>query len=123
ASGIKLVDALAIVEKIMSNEMVKRTLQEAEKQVMEGISLSIPLAESGVFPPMVHHMVKIGEETGNMEEMLDKIAEYYDEEVEMATQSLLAALEPLIIILMALVVVPIILAVMMPMYSLYDAIG
>lgn len=123
ASGIKLVDALTIVEKIMSNEMVKRTLREAEKQVMEGISLSIPLAESGVFPPMVHHMVKIGEETGNMEEMLDKIAEYYDEEVEMATQALLAALEPLIIILMALVVVPIILAVMMPMYSLYDAIG
>lgn len=123
ASGIKLVDALAIVEKVVANEIVKRTLREAQKQVMEGISLSIPLAESGVFPPMVHHMVKIGEETGNMEDMLDKIAEYYDEEVEMATQSLLAALEPLIIVLMAVVVVPIILAVMMPMFSLYDAIG
>ena len=57
-----------------------------------------------------------------MEEMLDKIADYYDEEVEMATQSLVAALEPLIIVVMALIVVPIILAVMMPMFSLYNAI-
>ena len=55
--------------------------------------------------------------------MLNKIAEYYDEEVEMATQSLLAAMEPLIIIIMALIVVPIVLAIMMPMYSLYDSIG
>lgn len=87
-----------------------------------GIPLSKPLEESEVFPPMVYHMIGIGEETGNMEEMLDKIADYYDEEVEMATQSLVAALEPLIIVVMALVVVPIILAVMMPMFSLYNAI-
>lgn len=72
---------------------------------------------------MVYHMIEIGEETGNLEDMLDKVASYYDEEVEMATQSLLAAMEPLIIIVMALVVVPIVLAIMMPMYSLYDSIG
>ena len=58
-----------------------------------------------------------------MEDMLDKIAAYYDEEVEMATQSLLAAMEPLIIIVMAVIVVPIVLAIMMPMYSLYNNIG
>lgn len=122
ASGIALVDALIIVERIMSNEIIKQVLRKAEKDVTQGISLSEPLEQSGVFPPMVYHMISIGEETGNMEEMLDKIADYYDEEVEMATQSLLAALEPLIIVLMALVVVPIILAVMMPMFSLYNSI-
>ena len=123
ASGIAVVDAIEIVSKIMTNEVVKQVLQKAQKQVMEGISLSVPLSESGVFPPMVYHMVKIGEETGNMEDMLDKIADYYDDEVEMATQSLVAAMEPLIIIVMAVVVVPIILAVLMPMFSLYDAVG
>lgn len=122
ASGISLVDAIVIVERIMSNEIVKQVLKKAEKDVTQGIPLSVPIADSGVFPPMVYHMIKIGEETGNMEDMLDKIADYYDEEVEMATGALLAAMEPLIIVLMALIVVPIILAVMLPMFTLYDAI-
>ncbi len=122
ASGISLVDAIVIVERIMSNEIVKQVLKRAEKDVTQGIPLSVPLADSGVFPPMVYHMIKIGEETGNMEDMLDKIADYYDEEVEMATGALLAAMEPLIIIIMALVVIPIVLAVMMPMFSLYNSI-
>lgn len=121
-SGIRMVDAIHIVGQIMTNEAVRRVLERAEEDVTHGIPLSKPLEESGVFPPMVYHMIGIGEETGNMEEMLDKIADYYDEEVEMATQSLVAALEPLIIVVMALVVVPIILAVMMPMFSLYSAI-
>ncbi|MGN0426423.1 MAG: type II secretion system F family protein [Agathobacter sp.] len=122
ASGIPLVDALGIVEKLMKNAIVKQVLIKAQKEVSEGVALSRPLESSGVFPPMVYHMVRIGEETGNMEDMLDKISEYYDEEVEMATQALLAAMEPLIIIIMALVVVPIVLAIMMPMYSLYNSI-
>lgn len=122
-SGIQLVDALHLVAEMMSNQIVKHALYKAEEEVTRGIALSKPLADSGVFPPMVYHMIEIGEETGNMEEMLDKVAEYYDDEVEMATQSLLAALEPLIIVVMACVVVPIVLAIMMPMYSLYDSIG
>ena len=68
-------------------------------------------------------MIEIGEQTGNMEDMLDKIADYYDDEVEMATESLMAALEPIIIVIMAVVVVPIILAIMLPIYSMYDSIG
>ena len=108
---------------MMKNEVVKAALKEAQEEVSRGIPLSKPLEQSGVFPPMVYHMIEIGEETGNMEDMLDKIAAYYDEEVEMATQSLLAAMEPLIIIVMAVIVVPIVLAIMMPMYGLYDNIG
>lgn len=123
ASGISLVDAIEIVTKIMKNEVVKRAMEKAQKEVVHGIPLSQPLEDTGVFPPMVYQMIRIGEETGNMEDMLDKIAEYYDEEVEMATESLVAVLSPMIIILMAVVVVPIILAVMMPMFSLYNSIG
>lgn len=123
ASGIQMVDAIHLVAEMMSNEIVKRALKKAEEEVTRGIPLSKPLAECGCFPPMVYHMIEIGEETGNMEEMLDKVAEYYNEEVEMATQSLMAAMEPLIIVIMAVVVVPIVLAIMMPMYTLYDNIG
>lgn len=123
ASGLTLVDSVKIVEKIMTNAVVKQAMKKAQKDVEMGIPLSDPLEESGVFPPMVYHMIRIGEETGNMEEMMMKIANYYDEEVEMATQSLMSAMEPLIIIIMAVVVVPIILAVLMPMFSMYNAVG
>ena len=123
ASGITLIDAIGIIEKIMGNEVVKRALHHAQEEVEVGTPLSVPLEESGVFPPMGYHMVSIGEETGNMEAMLDKIADYYEDEVEMATQSLLAVLEPLIIIMMAVIVVPIILAIMMPMFSMYNQLG
>ena len=122
-SGIQLVDALNLVTEMMKNQIVKSALKKAQEEFSRGIPLSKPLDESGVFPPMVYHMIEIGEETGNMEDMLDKVAEYYDEEVEMATQSLLAVMEPMIIIIMAVIVVPIVLAIMMPMYSLYDSIG
>lgn len=123
ASGIQLVDAIRLVAEMMSNAIVKHALEKAQQEVTRGISLSKPLADSGVFPPMVYHMIEIGEETGNMEDMLDKVSEYYEDEVEMETQSLLAAMEPLIIIIMACVVVPIVLAIMMPMYTLYNNIG
>lgn len=123
ATGIPLTDSVGIVEKTVKNAMVRETVRRARKQVIEGIPLSNPLEESGVFPPMVYHMIRIGEETGNMEEMLDKIAAYYDEEVEMATEALVSAMEPLIIVVMAVTVLPIILAVLMPMFNLYSAIG
>ena len=122
-SGVQLVDALRLVTEMMGNAVVKQALKDATEEVSRGIPLSKPLADSGVFPPMVYHMIEIGEETGNMEDMLDKVAAYYDEEVESATEALLAAMEPLIIIVMAVIVVPIVLAIMMPMYSLYDSIG
>lgn len=123
ASGITLVDAIEIIAKIMGNEIIKRAMMKAQKDVTQGVAFSVPLQDSGVFPSMVYHMVKIGEETGNMEEMLDSIADYFDEEVENATSALVTAMEPMIIIVMAGIVVPIILAIMLPMLSLQNAIG
>ena len=90
---------------------------------MKGIPLSEPLQSSGIFPPMVYHMTGIGEETGNIEEMLSKLADYYDEEVEITTQSILAAMEPLIIVFMALIVGTLVIAVLMPMRTMYDGLG
>lgn len=119
-SGIPIVRTVDIVSHLMENAVLRKALEEAKIEVERGVSLSKPLEYSGVFPPMVYHMIGIGEETGNMEEMLDKIADYYDEETQMATETLMAALEPAIIILMAILVFPIILAIMMPMLSVYQ---
>ncbi|MBR4608126.1 MAG: type II secretion system F family protein [Lachnospiraceae bacterium] len=123
SSGMALVEAIHITGKIMTNAVVQAALVKAEQDVTQGFPLSVPLMESEVFPVMVPQMVKIGEETGSLDEMLSKIANYYDEEVEIATEALVAAMEPLIIIVMAGTVVPIILAVLMPMFSLYSALG
>lgn len=121
ASGMPLISALDITAKIMDNEIIKRSLQAAREEVSRGVPLSQPLEASGIFPPLVYHMTQIGEETGNMESMLNKIADYYDEEVEIATKSLAAAMEPLVIVILALIIGVIVMAVMMPMMGLYGA--
>jgi type IV pilus assembly protein PilC len=123
ASGISLNTATELSAKQMSNRVVQRVMESAKDDVERGVPLSRPIQASGIFPPMVYHMLQIGEETGNMETMLDRVADYYDEEVEMATEALTSAMEPLLIIMMAVIVVPIILAILMPMFSIYSAIG
>ena len=123
AAGISTTECLDTVSKIINNIHYKNAMQKAKEEVMKGIPLSEPLAASEVFPPMVYHMTGIGEETGNMEEMLNKLADYYDEEVEITTQSVLAAMEPLIIVFMALIVGTLVIAVLMPMRTMYDGLG
>ncbi|MBH1939781.1 type II secretion system F family protein [Mobilitalea sibirica] len=120
AAGIPLMDAIDITARTMDNILIKKMLMQSKEEVARGVPLSIPLMSSGIFPPMVYHMTKIGEETGNIEVMLNKIADYYDEEVEVATQALVAAMEPLIIIIMAVVVGGLILAILQPMFSMYE---
>lgn len=122
AAGIPLVEAIDITAGTMTNYYFKKALLDAKESVIAGVPLSVPLKECGLFPPMVHHMTRIGEESGNMEEMLGKLADYYEEEVEIATQSLMAALEPLIIIVLAVIVGTIIGAVMMPMVTMYEGL-
>lgn len=121
-SGVSLVEAVQIVANTMNNVYFKEALQDAADQVAIGMPLSRPLEESGLFPPMVYHMLRIGEESGSSEEMLDKLADYYDEEVEMAVQSLMAALEPMIIIILAVVVGGLVAACMAPMITMYQAL-
>jgi type IV pilus assembly protein PilC len=123
AAGIPMIEAIAITSRTMDNMVVRNALQDAKEDVAKGISLSVPLKKSGIFPPMVWHMTKIGEETGNIEAMLDKVADYFDEEVETTTQSLMAFMEPIIIVVLALVVGVLIMAIMQPMFSMYDGFG
>lgn len=121
-SGVPLVEAVDIVSDTMTNIWFKEALKSAVEQIMIGVPLSQPLQECGLFPPMVYHMMRIGEEAGSTEEMLNRLADYYEEEVEMAVQSLMAAMEPAIIIVLAGVVGILIGAVMAPMVSMYAAL-
>ena len=121
-AGVPLIEAVDIVSGVMSNIYFKEAMQDAREEITIGMPLSRPLQESGLFPPMVYQMIRIGEESGNTEEMQDKLADYYDEEVEMSVQSLMAAMEPLIIIVLAVVVGGLIAACMMPMMQMYTAL-
>ena len=121
-SGISTIDALETTSKIVNNIHYTNAMLKAREEVMKGVPLSEPLEASGIFPPMVYHMTGIGEETGNVEEMLEKMADYYDEEVEMTTQSVLAAMEPLIIVFMALVVGTLVIAVISPIGAMYNGL-
>lgn len=122
-AGIPMMDALDNVAKTMKNVLYRDELLRAKDEVSKGIPLSEPLKRGGMFPPMVVHMLSIGEETGEIEAMLDKLADYYDEEVEMSTQTILAFMEPVIIIFMAVIVVILIGAIMGPMLTLYNDVG
>lgn len=122
AAGITLVDAVEITAKVIGNVIVRTTLEETVDEIKRGVPLSVPLRDSGVFPPMVYQMTRIGEETGNVEGMLEKIADYYEEEVETATAALTSMLEPLIIVVLGVLVGFILLAIYMPMLSMYSAI-
>lgn len=122
AAGLPMTACLDIIAGIMKNVHYANAFLKAKEEVMKGIPLSEPLRREGIFPPMVYHMTGIGEETGNIETMLEKLADYYDEEVEMTTQSILAAMEPLIIVFMALVVGTLVIAVIMPIGTMYEGL-
>lgn len=122
-AGIPMIDAVDSVAKTMTNILYRDELLRAKEEIAKGIPLSEPLKVGGMFPPMVVHMMSIGEETGEIEEMLDRLADYYDEEVEMTTQNVVALLEPMIIIFMAIIVLILIAAIMGPMLMIYNNAG
>ena len=122
-SGVPVVDALDIVADVLANRVIRKAVRGCREEVMQGIPMSEPLEASGIFPPMLTHMLKIGEDTGTTESMLDKVAEFYEDEVEEATRNLTTAMEPMIIILLAVLVGGILGAVMMPMLAIYQNAG
>ncbi len=123
ASGMSLIEAIDITAKTMKNVIIKESLMEAKEEVTKGMPLSAPLYEAGIFPVLICQMIKIGEETGNLESMLDRLADYYDEEVENATQALSAAMEPAIICVLAVLVGGIVAAVYSPILTMYQSVG
>lgn len=123
AAGVPLVDAVEIVSNVMPNVYFKEALQDCKNEIIIGQPLSRPLEQCGLFPPMVYHMTRIGEETGATEEMLAKQADYYEEEVEAAVASFMAAMEPVIIIVLAAIVLVLVGACLMPMMTMYETLN
>lgn len=122
ASGIPLIDSVEQVAKMMNNRIIRDGLMDARNQVAKGVPLSKPIRDMEIFPNMLPQMIRIGEETGNIEEMIDKVADYYEMEVNAATDGLTAMLEPMIIVVMGVVVGGIVLCIYSPMLNMYDAI-
>jgi type IV pilus assembly protein PilC len=122
-AGIALVDAVEITGRSMENHQYKKAMNDTRDQILRGRTLTQPLKSSGLFPPMVTQMIGIGEETGNIEDMLENIANYYEDDVQTATDGMMALLEPAIIIIMAVVIGAVVVAILQPMMDLYNTIG
>jgi type IV pilus assembly protein PilC len=117
-SGVPILQALNITRDTAGNAIVADAVTKVHDAVKEGESIVQPLEASGVFPPMVISMVDVGEETGQLPEMLLKIAEVYDDEVDNAVEGLTSLLEPIMIVLLALIVGTIVIALFMPLISI-----
>ncbi|MCK4257349.1 MAG: type II secretion system F family protein [Halanaerobiales bacterium] len=122
ASGVPLLESLQVVERIISNQVISGQLTEARLKVQEGQRLSEPLQESTVFPKMMTQMLLVGEETGTMDEMMEKIAYFYDKETENSIETAMSLLEPAMIIIIAVLIGFIVVAMIMPMFDMVNLV-
>lgn len=118
ASGVPILEGLDITARTAGNAVVEKALQQVRKALEEGKSLTEPLKDSEVFPGMVTQMISVGEQTGAMDAMLQKIADFYEEEVDAAVKDLLTALEPIMIVFLGLVVGGVVISMYLPLFSL-----
>lgn len=123
ASGVSILEALDITARTAGNRIIQDALLEARTSIGGGETIAAPLTESGVFPPMVMQMINVGEQTGALDNMLSKIADYYDEEVDAAVDALTSIIEPLIIVYLGVVIGGMVLAMYMPLFSMMDMGG
>lgn len=123
SSGVPVLQALTIVRDTTGNEVIARAMQTVHDAVKEGESMTAPLAACKVFPPMVISMVEVGEETGALPDMLTRIADTYDDEVDNAVEGLTSVIEPLMIIILAVIVGTIVIAMFMPMIQIIGTLG
>ncbi|WP_096153177.1 MULTISPECIES: type II secretion system F family protein [Bacillus] len=122
ASSVPILPALGMVEKIVENEVISRVLAQAKKSLEKGESLAEPMKDHWAFPPLVTQMISIGESTGSLDTMLEKIAEFYEKEVDAATDRLKSLIEPLMIVVLAVIVGTIVTAIMVPMFDIFNHI-
>jgi len=123
AGGLPIVRALDISRHVANNVVIGAAIDAARESVTEGQSLAQPLRASGEFPPIVLHMIEVGERSGELEAMLEKVAQTYEEQVETSVTRLTALLEPFLILIMVGIVVFIIAATLVPLLQLTSAIG
>jgi type IV pilus assembly protein PilC len=122
AAGVDIIKALEITASTAGNWVVEQSLIEVREKVHEGVPISQPLAADPVFPAMVAHMVKVGEETGELDKMLGKVADFYEDEVDTAIQTLTSIIEPLMMIAVGMVVGVIIISMYLPMFKMLSLI-
>ncbi|PKK84847.1 MAG: pilus assembly protein PilC [candidate division Zixibacteria bacterium HGW-Zixibacteria-1] len=122
SSGVSILDALDITAKTAGNTVISNAIKKSVLSIAEGDTITAPLKESGVFPPMVTQMISVGEKTGGLDDMLRKIADFYDEEVDEAVSALTSLIEPLIIVVMGVVIGGMLVAMYLPMFDIIGKI-
>ncbi|WP_427137101.1 type II secretion system F family protein [Psychrobacillus psychrodurans] len=122
SSSVPILQALTIVEKVIGNPVVGKVVRESRTSLEQGSTLSVPLAKSWIFPPLVTQMTSIGESTGSLDYMLEKIADFYEDDVDRTVDTLKSLIEPLMIVFLAAIVGTIVMAIMIPMFSMYEQI-
>ena len=122
-SGVPILQGLEITSRTAGNRVIQDAIDETAKSIAQGDTIAAPLKESGVFPPMVVQMIGIGEQTGALDEMLAKIADFYDDEVDAAVEVLTAAIEPIMIVVMGTMVGGMLIAMYLPMFKMSSVVG
>jgi type IV pilus assembly protein PilC len=123
SSGMPLLQVLDIVSRIVNNKVVEEGLDKAKEDVKRGLLLSVPIKKMDLFPPMFISMLTIGEESGSIDEILDKTANYYDDEAETAMEGMTRLVEPLMLVFIAVVVGSIVAAIILPMFDMMNSIA
>ncbi|MFC1552435.1 type II secretion system F family protein [Candidatus Latescibacterota bacterium] len=123
SSGVSIIEALEITAKTAGNMVVRLALESMISSISEGKTITEPMKETGVFPPMVIQMVAVGEESGGLDQMLNKIADFYDEEVNAAVETLTSVMEPIIIVILATVMGGTLIAMYLPMFEMISAVS
>lgn len=121
-SGVNIITALEIVAKTSGNVIIEQAVLKTKTSIQEGESISAPLMQTGVFPPMVTRMIAVGERTGALEEMLSKIAEFYDEQVDAAVAALTSLIEPLLIVVLGVLIGGMVICMYLPIFNMVNTI-
>jgi type IV pilus assembly protein PilC len=123
SSGVSILEGLEITAKTAGNRVIHDAVMGSRASIAGGETIAGPLKESGVFPPMVVQMINVGEQTGGLDEMLSKIADFYDEEVDASVEALISAMEPIMIVVLGCVVGGMIVAMYLPIFDMINAVG
>lgn len=123
SSGVPILESLEITAKTSGNAIVEDAIMATRKSIEEGKTISEPLKDTAVFPSMVVHMIAVGEQTGALDAMLSKIADFYEDEVDAAVENMLALMEPVMILILGIVIGGIVISMYLPMFTLLSKIG
>ena len=118
SSGVQLLEALDVSRRVMNNRVLEHAVEEARQNIREGETIAEPLKRSGQFPPLVTHMIAVGEKSGEMEEMLRRIGQIYDGEVDRVITRFTSLLEPVMIVVMGVIVLFIVVAILLPIFEM-----